>query len=124
MTLGRTARRVVLAIAILLLLGLAWTGLSGGLDQLDESRSTSEKAQTYSQLAYGLLALISIVTMFWGRRWSTLVHAAWVLSVMVAAGLASIVWGGTSLAIGLLSAVAALLVALAIIWLRRLGLPD
>jgi len=41
--------------------------------------------------------------------------------VTVAAGLASIVWGGTSVAIGVLSGGAALLTGLGVIWLLRVG---
>jgi len=41
--------------------------------------------------------------------------------VALAAGLASVVWGGTPLWIGLLSGGAALLIALAMLWLLRVG---
>jgi hypothetical protein len=41
--------------------------------------------------------------------------------VTLAAGLASVVWGGTSLLIGLLSGAAALLIGLGIAWLLRVG---
>jgi hypothetical protein len=114
-------RRVLLAVAVLLLLGLTWTGLSGGLHQLSHPQSSGEKAQTFTQLAYGLFAFLSVVTTFWGRRWIALIQTCWAVSATLAAGLASVVWGGTTLGIGLLSGGAALLIALGISWLLRVG---
>jgi len=113
--------RVVLAIALALLLGLAWLGVTGGIQQIPESHTPGQIAQTGTQLAYGVFALLSAVTTLWGRGWSRALLACWLVSLTFAAGLASVVWGGTSLAVGLLSGVAAFLVALAIIWLLRVG---
>ena len=115
------SRRVLLGIAVLLLLGLAWTGLSGGINQLPLSTTPGEKTQSLTQLAYGLFALLSATTAFWGRRWAQLAEGGWVASATLAAGLAPIVWGGTGLAIGLLSGAAASLTALGILWLLHFG---
>jgi len=114
-------RRGLLAVALMLLLGLAWLGLSGGVQQIPESHTLGQIAQTGTQLAYGVFALLSAVTTFWGRSWARALLAFWLGSVTLAAGLASVVWGGTSFAVGLLSGVAACLVALTIIWLLRIG---
>ena len=114
-------RRVVLAVALLLLLTLAWTGIHDGLDQLPQSQTVGQKAQTFTQVAYGLFALLTAVTTFWGRRWGRVSQASWVSFVTLCAGLASVVWGGTTLGIGLLAGGATLLVALAITWLLRVG---
>jgi len=116
-----TVRRVLLGIALLLLGGLAWTGLSGGINQLPQSTTVGEKAQTLTQFAYGLFALLSAATAFRGRRWARVVRAGWVVSLALAAGLASVVWGETSLAIGLLSGAAAGLIALGIVRLLHEG---
>ena len=116
-----TVRRVLLGIALLLLVGLAWTGLSGGINQLPQSTTVGEKAQTLTQFAYGLFALLSAATAFRGRRWARVVRAGWVVSLALAAGLASVVWGETSLAIGLLSGAAAGLIALGIVRLLHEG---
>lgn len=121
MTLSPALRLTLLAIAVLLFLGLAWTGIAGGINQLPQSQTTGQTAQTIAQLAYGFFALLSVVTTFWGRRWTFLVLGCWAISLMLAAGLASVVWGGTSLGIGLLSGGAALLIALGIAWLLRVG---
>jgi hypothetical protein len=122
LSLRPVVRRVLLAVAVLLLVGLSWTGLSGGLHQVPQSHRLGERIQTVAQLAYGLLSLLSIVTTFRWRRWAPAVLVCWAISVMTAGGFASVVWGGTTLAIGLLSAAATLLIALAIIWLLHTGL--
>ena len=114
-------RRVLLGIALLILVSLAWTGLSGGINQLPQSTTVGEKAQTLTQFAYGLFALLSAATACRGQRWARLVRVGWVVSLALAAGLASVVWGGTSLAIGLLSGAVAGLIALGIIWLLHEG---
>jgi hypothetical protein len=105
----------------LLLLWLAWTGLSQGVNQLSQSQTTGQIAQTITQLSFGLFALLSLVTTFWSRRWNPLMLAGWTVSVTLAAGLASVVWGGTSLLVGVLSGAAALLIGLGIAWLLRVG---
>lgn len=115
------ARRALLASVLLLLLWLAWTGLSGGFNQLSQSQTLGQKVQTFSQGAYGLLALLCVGTTFVGRRWSRAVQAGWVVAVTAAGGLASVVWGGTGLGIGILSAGAVLIIAVAIVWLLRVG---
>jgi hypothetical protein len=64
-----------------------------------------------------------VATTFGARRWSPISYAGWVVSVTLAAGLAAAVWGGTSMAVGVLSGVATLLIALAIIGLLHVGRP-
>jgi hypothetical protein len=114
-------RRALLAVVLVLLLWLAWTGLSGGYNQISQSQTLGQKIQTFSQGAYGLLASMCVVTTFFGRKWGRAVQTGWVVSVTAAAGLASVVWGGTGVGIGVLSAGAALIIAVAIVWLLRVG---
>jgi hypothetical protein len=111
-----------LAVALLLLLGLAWTGLSGGVHQIPQSHTPGQWIQTIAQLSYGILSLLSVLTSFRGHRWAPLVLTCWVVSVTIAAGFAAVVWGRTTLGVGVASAGASLLVALAIVWLLRAGL--
>ena len=121
MTLTPRLRRALLAIVGLLLLWLGWTGLTQGINQLPQSQTPGQIAQTITQVAFGLFALLSLVTTFWARRWNTLMLAAWTVSVTLAAGLASVVWGGTSLLVGLLSGAGAFLIGLGIAWLLRVA---
>jgi hypothetical protein len=114
-------RRMLLIVALLLLTGLGWTGISGGLHQLPESHTLGQRVQSLSQLGYGVLSVLAVLTSVWGRRWRPLILACWTVCVTLAGGFASVVWGGTTLLIGVISGAAALLVALAIIWLLHVG---
>jgi hypothetical protein len=118
------ARRIFLAVAILLLLVLSWTGVSGGVRQIPQSRTLGRWTQTIAQLAYGILSLLCALTSFQGRRWRALILTCWVVSVTIAAGFAAVVWGGTSLGVGLVSGGASLLIALAIVWLLHVGIAG
>lgn len=121
MTPGPVVRRALLFVAIVLLLTLTWTGISGGITQLSSARTAGQAAQTVLQLVYGFFALLSIATTFWGRRWNRPMLAGWTVSLALTAGLASVVWGGTSMLIGFLSGGAAGLIAVGIAWLLRVG---
>jgi hypothetical protein len=114
-------RQALLGAVGLILVWLAWTGLAGGVNQLPQSDTPGKIAQTLTQFAFGFFALLSLVTSFWGRRWNLLMLAGWTISVALAAGLASVVWGGTSLTIGVITGAGALIVALAIAWLLRVA---
>ena len=114
-------RRLLLVAVVMLLIGLTWTGVMGWLKQLPQSTSPGERIQTWFQLVYGAFALLSVVTTFVGRRWRPTVAVGWAISVAIAGGLASVVWGGTSVLVGVLSGGASLLVAVGITWLLRVG---
>ena len=55
------------------------------------------------------------------RRWNLVMLGCWVVSLTVAAGLAAIVWGESGFGIGVLASGATVLIALAIVWLLRVG---
>jgi ammonia channel protein AmtB len=119
MTLSPRVRQILLLIVCVVLLWLAWIGLSGGVHQLPQSRTPGQMIQTLAQFGFGFFALLSLVTTFRGQRWNPLMLVSWVISLSLAAGLASVVWGGTSLLVGLVSGTAALLIGLGIAWLLR-----
>jgi hypothetical protein len=122
MSLGPRARRVLLAIAVLLFLGMTWSGVSGGLHQISQSRTTGQWIQTVAQLCYGVLGLLCVPTSLqWRRWWSQATRACWVVSVTLAAGFAAVAWGGTSVQLGVLSGAVSLLIAVAMVWLLRTG---
>jgi hypothetical protein len=118
---NRRVRQILLAIVCVILLWLAWIGLSGGVNQLSQSKTPGQIVQTFTQFGFGLFALLSVATTFWAQRWNRLMLASWTISLSLAAGLASVAWGGTSLLVGLVSGIAALLIGLAIAWLLRLA---
>ena len=117
--------RVLPGVAVLLLLGLAYTGIAGGVDQFDQSTHSQytigQIVQTALQLVFGVLSLAAIAVWFWARPWSKPVFAAFVASLTLAGGMASVVWGSTSLTIGILSGVASLAVGWVVVWLLRLS---
>ncbi len=111
--------RVLFVLTLLLLLGLAWIGISGGWSQLAQSPTPGRQIQSIAQLAYGLLSLVSLIVWFATRRWSWSVLVAWVLSVALAGGLAPVVWGESSVAVGVVSGMASGLIAAGVVWLLR-----
>jgi hypothetical protein len=118
---GPVLRRLLLVVAIVLLLVLAWTGINGGIHQLSTTATTGQTIQTALQLLYGALSVLSIVTVYWARRWNRPVLACWTISLALAGGLGATEWGDASLRIGIVSGAAAGLVGAGIAWLLRFG---
>jgi hypothetical protein len=117
-----TVRRLFLAVALLLLLGLAWTGLRNGYSLLAPAQSVGQKVQAFTQMALGVLGFLVIVTTFRARRWRPLVLTCFAITLSIASGLFVVVWNRSAVFVGLLTGAMALLVAWAIIWLLRKGL--
>jgi len=111
--------RALEVFAILLFVGLAWTGISGGLNQLPQSPALGQKVQTVTQLAYSILSLVALAAWFWARRWSGLAFTAWEICLAVAAGLAAVVWGETTVVVGVLTGIASFVIGWGIAWLLR-----
>jgi len=115
-------RRLVLAVALLLLLGAVWTGLHNGISLLSASQSSGQKVQSVAQIAFGLFALLGLVTSFTARRFRPVVLACFALTLCVASGMFVIVWSRSSVLVGILAGAVAFLVAWAIIGALRQGL--
>ena len=111
----------MVVVVALILLGLTWSGVNGGVDQWGESRTPGQVAQTLTQFAFALFALLSLVTMIWGRRWNRVMFAGLTVSLGLAGGLASVVWGGTSVPIGIVAALASAAIGLGITLLARVA---
>lgn len=109
------------AVALLLLAALAYGGLAGALAQWSEQRTSGQSVQTATQFLYGMLSLLAIVTAFTWRRAARAIQMTWAITLATSGGLASVMWGDTSAVIGVVSGLAALLVALGIVWLLRTG---
>jgi len=122
---SRAVSRVLTGVAVAFLLFLAYTGIEGGIDQFNQSTHGSytggQIVQTVFQLVFGVLSLAVVGTWFWKRSASRPVIIAWIVSLTVAGGLASVVWGGTSVWIGVISGAASALVAWAVALLLRVG---
>ena len=121
----RTVSSVLTGIAVALLLFLGYTGIAGGIEQLDQTNHTAytvgQIIQTVLQLLFGVLSFAVIGTWFWARGSSRPVVIAWIATLTLAGGLASVVWGQTNIWIGVLSGAASALVAWAIAALLRVG---
>lgn len=61
-------RRLCSVLSGALLLGLAWTGIAGGIHQLSQPLTFGQSVQTAAQAVYGLFALLCVVTVFMGAR--------------------------------------------------------
>jgi len=121
MTASTVARRALFGVACLLFLVLAFNGLVGGVGQLHDANTPGRQIETATQMAYGLFALLSLVTTFRARHWAPLLLTSFAISASVAGGLASVVWGESGVGTGVLSGFAALAVTLVMIWMLRAG---
>ena len=119
---GPAVSRLFLAVALLLLLGLAWTGLYNGYSLLAPAQSIGQKVQAFKQMAFGGFGFLGVVTTFWGRRWRPLVLTCFAITLSIASGLFVVVWSRSSVSVGILTGAMALLIAWAIIWVLRKGL--
>jgi hypothetical protein len=116
---GSVVRRLLCACAVVLLLGLAWWTVSGGLRDLPRARTTGQQVETVIRLACGLLSVGVVVTRFWWRHLGRRVRIAWVATWAATAGVSALVWGPPMPHIALLFVAVALLLGWGII--RALG---
>jgi hypothetical protein len=113
---GSIVRRLLCAAAVLLLLGLAWWSVTGGIRNAQQATTIGQQAETVIQLACGLLSLAVGVTRFrWGRR-GRAARVGWAATLAATAGLSALVWGPPMPPIALLFVAVALLLAWVILW--------
>jgi hypothetical protein len=110
-----------LLVALAFLAALAWLGISGGVHVISSTATTGQLVQGYAQLVYGLLCLGVCITTFWFTNLAVLLRVGWLVAITIAAGLAPIVWGGSGVLIGGVSALAAILVGWGCLALLRFG---
>ena len=121
---GRTAlQRFLGALALLLLLAVAWGALAGAVRNAPRSRSLGQQVETGVQLVCGALSLLGAATGVAWRRWRAPVLAAWAVSLATAAGLSGLVWGPPMPSVAAGFAVGALLVAFAVVRALIAGFP-
>ena len=112
-------RLVLSTLTVLLLLALTFEGITGGVRQLPQSDTPGQVVQSLAQLLYGIFALLMIATAFRWREYARLVQIAFVASCVIAASLASLIWGATSIVTGVLAGAGALVIASLLVWLLR-----
>jgi hypothetical protein len=113
---GSVGRRFLGLAAALLLLGLAWWTLAGGLRNRTQARTLWQQVETAIQLACGLLSIAVAVTRFRWHRLSRPVRIAWVIALAATGGLSALVWGPPFPLVALVFVAIALLLAWAINW--------
>src|SRR5262245_22498340 len=109
-------RRVALVCGIALLLGLAWVGVTGGMREFPAAVG-GQRLQAAFQFIYGVLSLPAAFTPFARGPWVRVIEGAWVAAVTIAGALAPVVWGGSSILIGIVAGVSTLGIGVLIIWL-------
>jgi ABC-type multidrug transport system permease subunit len=117
-------RRVLGAVAVLGLLTLSWTGMSDAVDQLTRRNTVPQSIQVYTELIFAVLAIVVLFMAFTWRQKAWIAEVAFVTSCALSAGLASVVWGGSSILIGAASLVGAGLIASLIVWMLRVGVQG
>lgn len=112
-------RQVLAALTVVLLLALAFQGISGGVTQLPQSSSIGQYVQSFAQVLYGVCAVLSIATAVRWREYAFPVQFGFIVGCVLAGGLAAVVWGGESAGSGVVAAVTALAIASALVWMLR-----
>ena len=123
MTIHPAVRRAIAAVAALCLVWLGWEGIHGGMSQWSGSMTAWQRVQTLSQVLYGAFAVFALLTAFRLRQFRRFAELGFILGASAAAGVASVVWGGTSILVGVASGLGAALIAVLIMWMLRVGLP-
>ena len=116
MTRHPVVRRLLCAVAALLLLALAWWTLSGAVHDVPQSRTVGQRAETVIRFACGLLCIAALVTRFRWRPLARLFRIAWAVTLAATAGVSALVWGPPQPLVALFFVVIALLLAGAIVW--------
>lgn len=119
MTLHPMLRPILAVVAVLLLLALAFTGISGGVQQLEQWSTMAQRVQSVSQIVYGVAALLILITRFTWHRLRRAAELGFIVGAVMAASLATVVWGGESIGTGVLTGIAALAIAWTIVWMFR-----
>ena len=117
-------RRVLGVVAVLGLLALSWTGMSDAVDQLSRQNTVPQSIQVYTELIFAVLAIVVLFMAFTWRQKAWIAEVAFVTSCALSAGLASVVWGGSSILIGAASLVGAGLIAALLVWMLRVGVQG
>ena len=113
---GRAAQLV--AVAALLLL-TAYTGIVDGLDTTRSANRPLERMASASQLAYGGLAVATLVASLIVRRWVLPLVFAWGAALKLTGGLAPVVWGEQGALVGVVGGLCTAGVVALALWACR-----
>ena len=116
MNVRAVVRQLLCACAALLLLGLSWWALTGGVRDLQQAGTRGQVGETAIRLGCGLLSIAVVVTRFRWRALARRVRIGWVVTLVLTAGVSALGWGPPMPHVALLFAVVALVLASAILW--------
>ena len=117
-------RRFLALVAVAGILGLAWAAIPTSLNQLPQRNTVSQSLQVYTSLIFGFFGILVVLMAFMWRQKAWIAEVVFVASGAVTAGMASVVWGRTSMVLGVVSFVTAGLITAILVWLLRFGLRD
>jgi len=124
MILHPVLRPILALVAVILLLALAFTGIAGGVDQWSHWPTIQHRIQLGSQIVYGVSALLILITSVRWRHLRRYSEFGFVLGGVIAASLATVVWGGGSVGRGAVTGVVALAITCAIVWMVHAGVDS
>lgn len=112
----RILRVACLVFLLAVLLFFAYNGLVEGSNAIRTMRTPGEKLATATQLAYGVLAVLALASVWLRPAGTTRLLVAWAVPLVVTGTLAPMVYGDRGLGIGLLGGLVALLLSGLTIW--------
>jgi hypothetical protein len=118
---NRTVSNVLRGFGALLLVVLAFTGISGGIQQLDSMHTTEQQIQTVLQFVFGVFSILALMVAFRASRFRRVAFLGFIISLTLAAGLAVTAWGGLGLGAALAAYASTAVIAYIIVWLVRAG---
>jgi len=101
---------------VLLLLATAYLGLVDGLGLVRQARTPLRVVATATELLYGVTAVGALVALASRHASGRYFLIVWAALLSVTAALAPPVWGGSSVAVGIESGVAAALLVGLLVW--------
>jgi hypothetical protein len=113
---GRAARLVAVVTFVLL---SAYTGIVDGLDTSRSATQPLERVAAASQLAYGGLAVATLVALPIMRRWVLPLLLLWGAALTLTGGLAPVVWGEQGALVGVLGGLCTAGIVALVVWACR-----
>ena len=103
----KTASLILTSLLVLMLLASAFLGITDGVGLVRQAHTTAQAVATAAELLYGVAAVGALVALASRHKFAPHLLTLWAACVTITSGLAPVVWGGTSVAVGAESGVAA-----------------
>lgn len=93
-----------------------WLGLYEGRNGLRDAQGSGQRAAAVFQILYGIAAIFGLIALFFRPGWARPAFGVWAGTLTATAALAPIVWGGAGWGTGVVSGVAAAIIAGLVCW--------